>query len=56
VRRGHRVVAHGTRRVGRHGRLRVHLAHRLRPGRYRVTVTIGRGRHAHSFTQTVKVR
>jgi hypothetical protein len=54
VRRGHTVIAHGSRRVaGR--RLVLRLAHGLRPGRYRVTVTTGRGRNAHSLTQTVTV-
>jgi hypothetical protein len=52
VRRGHKVIARGSRHlVGR--RLVVRLAHRLRPGRYRVTVTTGRG---HSVTETVSVR
>jgi hypothetical protein len=55
VRRGHTVIARGTRRIaGR--RLVVRLSHGLRPGRYRITVTVGRGRHAHSFTRTVRVR
>jgi collagen type VII alpha len=54
VRRGHTVIARGSVRVaGR--RLVVRLAHHLRPGRYRVTVTTGRGRHAHSLTETVRV-
>jgi hypothetical protein len=55
VRRGHTVVARGSQRVAG-PRLRIRLAHRLRPGRYLVTVTVGRGRHAHSLTQTVTVR
>ncbi len=54
IRRGHTVVARGSRRIAGH-RLLVRLAHGLRPGRYRVTVTVGRGRHAHSLTQTVTV-
>src|SRR5205085_55273 len=55
LRRGHTVVARGSGRVaGR--RLVVRLAHGLRPGRYRVTVTAGRGRHAHALAQTVTVR
>jgi hypothetical protein len=54
VRHGHTVIARGSRRVaGR--RLVVRLAHGLRPGHYRVTVTTGRGRHTHSLTQTVTV-
>jgi hypothetical protein len=56
VRRGNRVIARGTRRVDGHGRLRVRLPHGLRRGRYRVTVTVRRGRHAHSFTRTVSLR
>jgi hypothetical protein len=38
------------------GRLVVRLSHRLRHGRYRITVTTGHGRHAHSLTRTVRVR
>jgi hypothetical protein len=55
VRRGHTVIARGSRRMAGH-RLVVRLAHHLRPGRYRVTVTTGRGRHAHSLTRTIRVR
>jgi hypothetical protein len=55
VRRGHTLIARGTQRIGRDGRLRVRLARGLRPGRYRVTVTVGRGRHAHSLTRTVTI-
>lgn len=54
VRRGHTVIARGSRRVAG-GRLVVRLGRGLRPGRYRVTVTTGRGRHAHSVTRTVRV-
>jgi hypothetical protein len=54
IRRGHTVIARGTRRMtGR--RLVVRLAHGLRPGRYRITATTGRGRHAHSTTQTITI-
>jgi hypothetical protein len=55
VRRGHAVVARGRSRIVGH-RLVVHLSHRLRHGRYRVTVTTGHGRHKQSFTQTLRVR
>jgi hypothetical protein len=55
LRHGHKVIARGSRRMaGR--RLVVRLSHRLRHGRYRITVTTGHGRHAHSLTRTVKVR
>jgi hypothetical protein len=56
VRRGHTLIARGTRKIDAHGRLRVRLGHRLRRGRYRVTVTVGRGRHAQTLTRTVTVR
>jgi hypothetical protein len=55
VRHGRAVVARGKSRiVGR--RLVVRLSHRLRHGRYRITVTTGHGRHKQSFTQTLRVR
>jgi hypothetical protein len=55
VRHGHAVIARGSSRiVGR--RLVVHLSHRLRHGRYRITVTTGRGRHKQSFTRALRVR
>ena len=50
VRRGHTMIARGSPRETR-GRLVVRLTHGLRPGRYRVTVTTGRGR----LTRTVRV-
>jgi hypothetical protein len=56
IRRGHTLVARGTRRIDAHGRLRVRLARKLRPGRYRVTVTVGRGHHAQSLTRMVTIR
>jgi hypothetical protein len=56
IRRGHRLIARGTRRIDAHGRLRVRLAGGMRPGRYRVTVTVGHGRHAQSLSRTVTVR
>jgi hypothetical protein len=52
VRRGGTVVARGNGRIGAHGRLRIRVARRLRSGRYRVTVTVGRK----SLTRTVTVR
>jgi hypothetical protein len=52
VRRGRIVVARGNGRIGAHGRLRIRVARRLRSGRYRVTVTVGRK----SLTRTVTVR
>jgi hypothetical protein len=51
VRHGRTVIARGSRRMSGH-RLVVRLAHGLRPGRYRITVTTGRG---HTLTQTVTV-
>jgi hypothetical protein len=48
------VVARGSRHfTGR--RLVLRVGHALRRGRYRVTITIKRGRHAYRLTQTVRV-
>jgi hypothetical protein len=55
VRHGRAAIARGSSRiVGR--RLVVHLSHRLRHGRYRITVTTGHGRRKQSFTETLRVR
>jgi hypothetical protein len=54
LRRGGTVIARGACRVAG-GRLMVPLRRGLRAGRYRVTLTTGRGRHAHSLTRTVTV-
>jgi hypothetical protein len=51
-----RFYGGGTRRFyGRGPRLLLHLNHGLRSGRYRVTVTLGHGRQAHSLTRTVRI-
>jgi hypothetical protein len=53
ISRGHKVVARGSRRLhGRPARLVLRVTRHLRPGRYRVAITVGR----RSFTRTVTVR